>query len=68
MENLTISENIKLMASRAGLSISALARAMDDSPQNFNQKLKRDNFRVSDLEKIARICGYSFVWDFKENK
>lgn len=64
MENITISENIKLMAARAGLSLSALARLLDDTPQNFTQKLKRDNFRVSDLEKIADICGYSFTWDF----
>lgn len=64
MENLTISENIKLMAARAGLSLSALARLLDDTPQNFTQKLKRDNFRINDLEKIADICGYRFTWDF----
>lgn len=64
MENITISENIKIMAARAGLSLSALARLLDDTPQNFTQKLKRDNFRINDLEKIADICGYSFTWDF----
>lgn len=64
MENITVSENIKIMAARAGLSLSELARRLDDTPQNFTQKLKRDNFRVGDLRKIADICGYVFIYDF----
>lgn len=68
MENITISENIKIMAARADLSLSEVARRFGDTPQNFTQKLKRDNFRVGDLEKIANICGYTFTWDFKKIK
>lgn len=69
MENITISEQIKILSGRAGVSLSDLARMVGDSPQNFTQKLKRDNFRVSDLEKIAAALGYSFIYDFvkKEN-
>ncbi len=66
MEDITIKENIKLMASRAGLNMSELAVLVGDSPQNFAQKMKRDNFRISDIEKIAGACGYKFVWDFEK--
>ena len=68
MENITISENIKIMCSRSGVSLSELARLVGDSPQNFTQKMKRDNFRVADLEKIASVLGYSFKWDFIKNE
>lgn len=66
MEKITISEQIKIISSRAGLSLSDLARAVGDSPQNFTQKLKRNNFRVSELEKIAAACGYAFIYDFEK--
>lgn len=66
MENITISEKIKIMCSRSGVSLSELARMVGDSPQNFTQKLKRDNFRVADLEKIAAVLGYTFTCDFIE--
>lgn len=66
MENLTISEKIKIMSSRAGLSLSALARVLGDSPQNFTQKVNRDNFRVNELEKIAAACGYEMKIEFIE--
>lgn len=67
MNGLNIVENIKLYASRKGMSISELARALDKSPQNFNQQLKRGDFRLSDMEKIAAVLGVRFVWDFMED-
>ena len=66
MDNLTIAEKIKILASRRGMSISKLAEALGKTPQNFNQQLKRDDFRISDLEKIASVLGVSFVCDFVE--
>lgn len=64
MDNLTIAEKIKILAARRGMSISKLADALGKTPQNFNQQLKRDDFRISDLEKIAAVLGVSFVCDF----
>lgn len=64
MDNLTISEKIKIISGRSGLSMSALARVLGESPQNFAQKLKRDNFRVDDLQRIAAACGYDLQIDF----
>lgn len=68
MKELSIVENIKVLAGRKNMSMSDLARALDKSPQNFNQQLKRGDFRLSDLEKIAGVLGVRFVCDFIENQ
>lgn len=68
MEKLTIAEKIKILAGRRGLSLSDLARALGKSPQNFIQQVSRDDFRVSDLEKIAAALGVRFVYDFEDLK
>lgn len=64
MNGLSIVENIKIYAGRRGMSMSDLARALNKSPQNFNQQLQRGDFRMSDLEKIAAALGVRFVCDF----
>ena len=67
MKDLTIVENIKVLAGRKNTSLSELARALGKSPQNFNQQLQRGDFRMSDLEKIAGVLGVRFVYDFVED-
>ena len=47
------SEQIKVLCVRKNVSIAALARMIDESPQNLNAKLKRNT--VTD-EEINRIC------------
>ena len=66
MDNLTIAEKIKILAARRGMSISALAAALGKSPANMLNQLKRDDFRVSDLKKIAAVLGMRFECDFVE--
>lgn len=66
MKDLTISENIKIFAARRGLSLSELARTLGKSPQNFIQQVNRNDFRISDLEKIAAALGVRFEYDFIE--
>lgn len=66
MDDLTIAEKIKIIAARRGMSISDIARALGKSPANMLNQLKRDDFRVSDLEKIAAALGVRFVCDFTE--
>ena len=66
MDKLTIAEKIKIIAARRGMSISDIARALGKSPANMLNQLKRDDFRVSDLEKIAAVLGVQFVCDFTE--
>ena len=66
MRDLSIAENIKILAGRRGLSLSDLARALDKSPQNFIQQINRDDFRISDIKKIAAVLGARFEYDFIE--
>lgn len=64
--NLSISEKIKIMCGRKNISVSELARCLDKSPQNFSQQLKRGDFRVSDLEKIAAVLDCDLLLEFAE--
>lgn len=62
---MTISEQIKILCIRSNISVAELARRVGQSPQNFNSKLKRENFSVSDLEELADAAGVSFVRFFQ---
>jgi len=63
---MTISEKIKILCVRAGISVAELARRTGKSPQNFNAKMKRGTFSVVELEQIANAveCSYEnyFIW------
>lgn len=61
---MTISEQIKVLCVRCNVSVSELARRVGTTPQNFNAKMKRESFTVSDLEYIAQILGCSFERHF----
>lgn len=57
---MNISERIKVLAVRLGISVAELARRSGYSPSNFNQKMKRESFSVSDLIEIAEKNGCKF--------
>lgn len=61
---MTISEQIKVLCIRNNISVAELARRMRTTPQNFNSKLKRESFTVTDLEKIAEAVDCSFERKF----
>ena len=46
---MTISEQIKVLCVRSNISVAELARRMGTTPQNFNSKMKRESFTISDL-------------------
>ena len=55
---MSMKEKIRvLMAKRDGMAEAELARRIGNTPQNFNNKMKRDNFCVRDLEAIANAMG-----------
>jgi transcriptional regulator with XRE-family HTH domain len=62
--SMSSSEKIKILCVRLGISVSELARRCDQSPQNFNSKMKRESFTVGDLEKIANAVGCTFKNNF----
>ncbi len=35
------------------------------TPQNLNNKMKRDDFRISELEQISKALDVEFVCSFK---
>lgn len=64
---MSISEQIKVLCVRSNISVSELARRVGTSPQNFNAKLKRESFTISDLEQIAEATDSSFERKFVLN-
>lgn len=54
---MTISEQIKVLCVRSNISVAELARRIGTTPQNFNSKMKRESFTISDLEYLAETVG-----------
>ena len=61
---MTIAEQIKVLCVRNNISVAELARRMGTTPQNFNSKLKRESFTITDLEQIAGVVDCSFERKF----
>lgn len=57
---MTIEQKIKMALSFAGISQAELARRLNTTPSNFNQKLKRNTLTQEDFEQIAAALGC--VW------
>ena len=57
---MTISEKIRLLARRRGLTVTALAGKIKMTRQNLSMKLKNDNFTVKELQEIAVALNCSF--------
>lgn len=63
----TISEKIRLLARRRGLTITALAGKIEMTRQNLNVKLKNNNFTTHELQKIAVVLNCTFDTVFTMN-
>ena len=57
---MTISEQIKVLCVRCKISEAELARRLGTTPQNFNSKMKRESFTITDLEEIADAMNVEF--------
>jgi transcriptional regulator with XRE-family HTH domain len=65
---MALSEKIRiLLVKRGNMSEAELARRMGVSPQNLNNKMKRDNFTEKDLQAIADALDCTFTATFKMN-
>ena len=56
---ITAGEKIRLLAKRKGKSMGDIADLTEQSRQNLSNKMKRDNFTVAELQKIAAALGCS---------
>lgn len=54
---MTIEQKIKMALSYAGKSQAELARLMNTTPSNLNQKIKRGTLTQEEMEAIASILG-----------
>ena len=57
---MTTSEQIRVLCVRTGVSLSELARRINQSPQNFNAKLKRNTVTQDELIRIANALGVTY--------
>ena len=57
---MTTSEQIRVLCVRSGVSLSELARRINQTPQNFNAKLKRNTITQDELNQIARILNVTY--------
>ena len=57
---MTTSEQIRVLCVRAGISLSELARRIDQTPQYFNAKLKRNTVTQEELNQIAKVLGATY--------
>lgn len=61
---MTIEQKIKMALSYAGISQSELARRIGTTPQNLNQKVKRNTLTKEELEQIAEALGGAWRAEF----
>lgn len=63
-------KTIKMICGYREIPVSEVAEKLNKSTSNFYQMLKRDNFRESELEEIARIlnCDLKIIFIDRETK
>ena len=54
---MTVEQKIKMALSYAGKSQAELARLLNTTPSNLNQKIKRTTLTKEDIEEIAGALG-----------
>ncbi len=61
---MSISEQLKILCVKLGISVSELGRLTGKSPQAFSQKMKRESFTVDELKRIAEASGCKYEGSF----
>lgn len=64
---MTTSEQIRVLCVRTGVSLSELARRLNQTPQNFNAKLKRNTITQDELNQIAKALEVKYEQYFVLN-
>lgn len=57
---MTTSEQIRVLCVRTGVSLSELARRINQTPQNFNAKLRRNTITQDELNQIAKALDVTY--------
>lgn len=64
---LNTSEKIKILMSRCGINQKELASRLGVTQPVLSKKFKLNNWRESDLQEIAQVCGAEYITLFKYN-
>ena len=68
MSKMSMSEKIRiLLIKRGNLTQTELAKRLNTTPQNLNDKLRRDNFTEKDLQAIAAALDCTYTATFTMN-
>ena len=59
-QDMNTSEQIRVLCVRVGISLSELARRINQSPQNLNAKLRRDTLTLDEINQIAEELGVRY--------
>ena len=62
---MTVETMIKMALAYRNMSQAAVAKELDTTLSNFNQKLKKETFSREELEKIAAVLGANFKQYFE---
>jgi len=62
---MTIAQKIKMALAYKGISQAELARRINTTPSNLNQKVKRNTLTKEELEQIAEVLGGQWVAQFE---
>ncbi|GHU93563.1 hypothetical protein FACS189479_05130 [Spirochaetia bacterium] len=58
---MAITEKIKILMVKTGKKQKELATTLGVSPENFNNKLRRESFTPDELEKLAGAMGATYI-------
>ena len=61
---MTTAEMIKELCEQTNISVSELARRIDQTPQNFNKKLQLETVTLDELKAISDVLGVKFEQAF----
>ncbi len=61
---MSVSEQLKILCVKLGISVSELGRISGKSPQAFSQKMKRESLTVDELKQIAEAAGCRYEGSF----
>jgi DNA-binding Xre family transcriptional regulator len=64
---LSIREKITVMLTRRNMTLTQLANATGQSPQNMSNKMSRDNFSEKEIIEIAKALNCTFNANFRMN-
>ena len=65
---MTASEKIRILAKRKGKSMGDIADMTEQSRQNLSNKMKRDNFTIAEIIRIAAALDCSVSICFTDTK